>query len=107
MLKIKIKQKFTHFTNRSSEWHSVSEEEREEIGLNFDRDGEFWYRKFFYKWKNINDLTLKINRMSYRDFLEQWSSLEICHLSVDSFSDEQQDAENNLSWKDLCSDSGW
>jgi len=42
--------------------------------------------------------------MSFEDFLTNWSSLEICHLSVDSFSDEIGD-QSDLSWKNLFSDS--
>ena len=35
------------WADSSREWNSVSDEEKEEIGLNFDRDGEFWLVKIF------------------------------------------------------------
>lgn len=45
--------------------------------------------------------------MCYEDFLNEWYVLEICHLSVDSFTSELAEANdlNAMSWRGLCSDS--
>jgi len=56
------------FTDRSPEWRFIPEHERQEIGLVFDDDGEFW--------------------MSYQDFLSHFSRLEICNLNPDSLQEE-------------------
>ena len=56
-----------------------------------EHDGEFW--------------------MGYNDFLANWHSVQICHLSADSFSDNLTEGTNleNMSWRKLLSDdeSGW
>ena len=49
--------------------------------------------------------------MEYSDFLANWLSVQICHLSAESFSDNLTEGSNleNLSWRKLLSDdeSGW
>ena len=49
--------------------------------------------------------------MEYSDFLANWHSVQICHLSAESFSDNLTEGSNleNLSWRKLLSDddSGW
>nr|CAD7268144.1 unnamed protein product [Timema shepardi] len=58
--------------NRSPEWRFIPASEKEEIGLTFDDDGEFW--------------------MSYRDFIKYFSRLEICNLNPDSLTEDQVEA---------------
>jgi hypothetical protein len=58
--------KFYLIYSSSREWNSVSEEQKEEIGLVREADGEFW--------------------MCFSDFLANWHTVQICHLSADSFS---------------------
>lgn len=57
------------WSDQSSEWRYISDDIKQDLGLNFDVDGEFW--------------------MSYRDFLKYFDRVEICNLSPDSLSDEQ------------------
>ena len=54
--------------DRSPEWRLIPEHEKQELGLVFDDDGEFW--------------------MSYQDFLKHFTQLEMCNLSPDSMEDE-------------------
>ncbi|XP_065091814.1 calpain-B-like isoform X5 [Ochlerotatus camptorhynchus] len=56
------------WSDQSQEWRFIPDEQKEELGLNFDSDGEFW--------------------MSYRDFTRYFDRIEICNLSPDSLSDE-------------------
>jgi calpain, invertebrate len=58
------------WSDSSSEWRYIPDHAKEEIGLTFDHDGEFW--------------------MSYRDFLKYFDRVELCNLSPDSLSEEQQ-----------------
>ncbi|KAM8712565.1 hypothetical protein ACLKA7_012977 [Drosophila subpalustris] len=60
------------WSDSSPEWRYIPEEQKQEIGLTFDRDGEFW--------------------MSFQDFLTHFDRVEICNLSPDSFS--QKSAED-------------
>lgn len=53
-----------HIYYRSAEWRFISDSEKEEIGLDFSHDGEFW--------------------ISYRDFMKYFSRVEICNLSPDT-----------------------
>jgi len=49
---------------RSPEWRFIPDHEKEELGLTFDMDGEFW--------------------MSFHDFTRYFTQLEICNLNPDS-----------------------
>ena len=49
---------------RSREWSVVSDEEKRQLGLMFDADGEFW--------------------MSYADFKKNFTNIEITNLTPDS-----------------------
>ncbi|XP_046400174.1 calpain-A-like isoform X4 [Ischnura elegans] len=60
------------WSDKSPEWRFISDSEKEEIGLTFEHDGEFW--------------------MSYRDFLSRFSRLEICNLNPDSLESEEDDS---------------
>jgi len=55
------------WSDRSPEWQFIPDEEKENLGLTFEADGEFW--------------------MSYKDFSKYWTELEICNLSPDSLDD--------------------
>uniref|UniRef100_A0A182N3N7 Calpain catalytic domain-containing protein n=1 Tax=Anopheles dirus TaxID=7168 RepID=A0A182N3N7_9DIPT len=57
------------WSDKSPEWRYIPDEQKHELGLNFDHDGEFW--------------------MSYRDFTRYFDRMEICNLSPDSLSDDQ------------------
>ncbi|ALC42605.1 CalpA [Drosophila busckii] len=59
------------WSDSSPEWRYIPEEQKQEIGLTFDRDGEFW--------------------MSFQDFLTHFDRVEICHLSPESFSQKAAD----------------
>uniref|UniRef100_A0AAG5DU56 Calpain n=1 Tax=Anopheles atroparvus TaxID=41427 RepID=A0AAG5DU56_ANOAO len=56
------------WSDKSPEWRYIPDEQKQELGLNFDHDGEFW--------------------MSYRDFTRYFDRMEICNLSPDSLSDD-------------------
>ncbi|EDW73190.1 uncharacterized protein Dwil_GK16784 [Drosophila willistoni] len=58
------------WSDSSAEWRFIPEHQKEAIGLNFDRDGEFW--------------------MSFQDFLNHFDRVEICNLSPDSLTEDQQ-----------------
>lgn len=63
---------------RSPEWQFIPEDEKEEVGLTFDRDGEFW--------------------MSFRDFSAQYSRLEIVNLNADSLEEEELSGDHSKRW---------
>lgn len=52
----------------SPEWQLISQEQRDEMGLSFRSDGEFW--------------------MSFTDFVKNFTKLEICNLGPDTMSGE-------------------
>ncbi|XP_037072054.1 calpain-B-like [Pollicipes pollicipes] len=56
------------FSDSSSEWNYIPEATRQELGLTFDADGEFW--------------------MTFKDFTRNFQRLEICNLSPDSLDDD-------------------
>ncbi len=64
---------------RSPEWQFIPQEEKDEIGLTFDRDGEFW--------------------MSFRDFSAHYSRLEIVNLNADSLEEEELSGNKTKRWQ--------
>ncbi|XP_060807956.1 calpain-B isoform X3 [Amyelois transitella] len=57
------------WSDKSPEWRFIPESEKEELGLTFDDDGEFW--------------------MSFKDFVQHFSRVEICNLNPDSLDPEE------------------
>lgn len=57
------------WSDQSPEWRFIPDEVKQEIGLNFDTDGEFW--------------------MSFQDWMKHFDRVEMCNLSPDSLSEEQ------------------
>ncbi|CAL8099025.1 unnamed protein product [Calicophoron daubneyi] len=71
------------WSDKSREWSLISPEVRQEVGLTFDNDGEFW--------------------MSFQDFVSNFQKLEICHLGPQSMSGGS-DAKNRK-WE-MCIEQG-
>jgi len=76
LLEVNITRTFGNF--RSPEWQFIPTEEKEEVGLTFDRDGEFW--------------------MSFRDFSAHYSRLEIVNLNADSLEEEELSGNKSKRW---------
>ncbi|XP_055383543.1 calpain-A-like [Condylostylus longicornis] len=57
------------WSDQSPEWRYIPEQTKMEIGLTFDRDGEFW--------------------MAFSDFMSHFDRVEICNLSPDSLTEDQ------------------
>nr|KAF7402226.1 hypothetical protein H0235_015562 [Vespula pensylvanica] len=55
------------WSDKSPEWRFIPDHEKEELGLTFDIDGEFW--------------------MSFQDFTQYFTQLEICNLNPDSLTE--------------------
>ncbi|XP_046974269.1 calpain-A-like [Vanessa cardui] len=53
------------WSDKSPEWQFIPQSEREELGLTFSDDGEFW--------------------MSFEDFVSHFNRVEMCNLNPDSF----------------------
>lgn len=73
----------------SEEWNSIDQDEKDALGLVKRSDGEFW--------------------MCLSDFLQEWSHVQICHLTANSFSDEliERDDDADLYWKETHFHSAW
>ncbi|XP_076675847.1 calpain A isoform X1 [Andrena cerasifolii] len=60
------------WSDQSPEWRLIPDHEKEELGLTFDMDGEFW--------------------MSFQDFTRHFTQLEICNLNPDSLTEDELNA---------------
>ncbi|XP_026669573.1 calpain-A isoform X2 [Ceratina calcarata] len=60
------------WSDQSPEWRFIPDHEKEELGLTFDMDGEFW--------------------MSFQDFTRFFTQLEICNLNPDSLTEDDLNA---------------
>ncbi|CAF0859448.1 unnamed protein product [Brachionus calyciflorus] len=77
------------WSDNSREWESLSESDRQDAGLVKKFDGEFW--------------------MSFEDFTRNWDSVQICHMTADSFSQElcETDCDSDLKWVCTTHQSAW
>lgn len=75
------------WSDKSPEWRFIPDEEKEEIGLTFDDDGEFW--------------------ISYQDFRTHFSRLEICNLNPDSLSEEEVLRSQKRKWEMSMFEGEW
>lgn len=75
------------WSDKSREWQFIPDNEKEAIGLNFDSDGEFW--------------------MSYRDFLMNFNSIEICNLLKSFTQTSECEFEEKKNWHIKKGDGEW
>ncbi|XP_018579516.1 calpain-A isoform X2 [Anoplophora glabripennis] len=75
------------WSDGAPEWRFISESEKEELGLTFDHDGEFW--------------------MSYKDFQKHFSRLEICNLNPDSLTEEELMEGKKKRWEISVYEGEW
>jgi len=75
------------WSDGSKEWEFIDDDTKEEIGLTFDADGEFW--------------------MSFKDFMLYFDRLEICNLSPDSLEEEELDSEGKMKWNMSVFEGAW
>ena len=60
------------WSDKSPEWNALSDTQKNEIGLLIEDNGEFF--------------------MTYQDFIKHFDGIDICHVSMDSFD------EDNIGW---------
>ncbi|XP_064089710.1 calpain-B-like isoform X11 [Macrobrachium nipponense] len=75
------------WSDKSQEWQFIPEEEKEEIGLTFEHDGEFW--------------------MSLKDFLVNFTMLEMTNLNPDSIEDEDITSSVHHKWEMSVFEGAW
>ncbi|XP_054713836.1 LOW QUALITY PROTEIN: calpain-A-like [Uloborus diversus] len=75
------------WSDRSQEWSLISPDEKEELGLRFDSDGEFW--------------------ISYKDFMSNFHRVEICNLNPDSLDDEPLTKKSKKKWEMSMFEGSW
>ncbi|KAK4300804.1 hypothetical protein Pmani_027019 [Petrolisthes manimaculis] len=73
--------------DKSPEWEYIPEEEKEEMGLTFEHDGEFW--------------------MSFKDFLTYFTMLEMTNLNPDSLDDEDVTDSVQHKWEMSVFEGAW
>ena len=76
---------FGYLDFSSPEWQFIKDETKEDLGLTFDVDGEFW--------------------MSFKDFTRNFQRLEICNLSPDSLDDGMLDGKKK--WEMSMFEGAW
>jgi len=70
------------WSDGSAEWGYVPDDEKMNLGLNFEHDGEFW--------------------MSYKDFVKYFDGIELCNLTPDSLNED-----NNFKWEVATFEGSW
>jgi len=75
------------WSDQSAEWQFIPDDEKSEVGLTFEHDGEFW--------------------MSFRDFLAHFSRLEIVNLHPDSLEEDELGAGNKKRWEMSTFEGNW
>ncbi|CAE1272195.1 CAPNN [Acanthosepion pharaonis] len=75
------------WSDQSEEWRFIPDEEKLEIGLVNEEDGEFW--------------------MSFQDFCKNFKKLEICNLAPDSLDEEELNARSKKRWESTCENGSW
>nr|XP_053654323.1 uncharacterized protein LOC128703620 isoform X2 [Cherax quadricarinatus] len=75
------------WSDQSPEWQFIPPEEKEEIGLTFEHDGEFW--------------------MSFKDFLRNFTMLELTNLNPDSLDDEDIAGAVKHKWEMSVFEGAW
>lgn len=74
------------WSDGSPEWRFIPDHEKEELGLTFDVDGEFW--------------------MSFQDFKTYFTNLEICNLNADSLTEDDYN-EGKKKWETSVFEGEW
>ncbi|KAJ8920010.1 hypothetical protein NQ315_006541 [Exocentrus adspersus] len=75
------------WSDGAPEWRFISESEKEELGLTFDNDGEFW--------------------MSFKDFQHNFSRVEICNLNPDSLTEDELMEGHKKKWEMSVFEGEW
>ncbi|KAL3315336.1 hypothetical protein Ciccas_006033 [Cichlidogyrus casuarinus] len=58
------------FSDRSPEWNEIDENDKSRLGITFSKDGEFWMR--------------------YEDFIENFTTLEVCYLGLEALDENDR-----------------
>lgn len=74
------------WSDESAEWRFIPDHVKEDIGLTFDVDGEFW--------------------MSFQDWMNHYDRVEMCNLSPDSLSEEQETGRKKV-WANAILEGEW
>ncbi|XP_039295013.1 calpain-A-like [Nilaparvata lugens] len=75
------------WSDKSPEWQRIPESVKQEMGLTFSYDGEFW--------------------MSYQDFAKRFDELEICNLSPDSLIENVLTEHDKKKWEMSVFEGEW
>lgn len=74
------------FSDSSPEWRFIPDNEKQELGLTFEYDGEFW--------------------MSFQDFIKYFQRLEVCNLNPDSLDEDLVDGSRKK-WEANIFEGSW